>query len=102
MGAGKTSAARSLAAELDARPLDSDHELERMLGESVESYFDREGEHAFRAREEEAVLALLERDDAAVVSLGGGSLGSERVREALRRHLVVHIEVDPDDAWRRA
>jgi shikimate kinase / 3-dehydroquinate synthase len=102
MGAGKTSAARSLAAQLDAQPLDSDHELERGLGESIESFFDREGEDAFREREEQAVLELLAREDTRVIALGGGSLGSERVREALRRHTVVHLEVDPDDAWRRA
>ena len=64
-------------------PLDSDRELERELGEPIESFFDREGEAAFRAREEEVVLALLARPDAEVVALGGGSLGSERVREAL-------------------
>jgi shikimate kinase/3-dehydroquinate synthase len=102
MGAGKTSGVRSLAAHLDCQPLDSDHELERELGESIESFFDREGEHAFRAREEQAILQLLERDDSAVIALGGGALESERVREALRRHTVVHLEVDPDDAWRRA
>jgi shikimate kinase / 3-dehydroquinate synthase len=102
MGAGKTSGVRSLAAELECQPFDSDHELERELGESVESFFDREGEHAFRAREEEAVLSLLERADSAVIALGGGALQSERVREALRRHVVVHLEVDPEDAWRRA
>ena len=101
MGAGKTSAARSLAAHLDVQPLDSDHELERALGESVESFFDREGEHAFRAREEEVVSRLLARDDARVVALGGGAIGSARVREALRGHTVVHLEVDPEDAWRR-
>jgi shikimate kinase / 3-dehydroquinate synthase len=102
MGAGKTSGVRSLAAELDCQPLDSDHELERALGESVESFFDREGEHAFRAREEQAVLSLLDRGDGAVIALGGGALESERVREALRRHTVVHLEVDPEEAWRRA
>jgi shikimate kinase/3-dehydroquinate synthase len=102
MGAGKTSGVRSLAAHLDCQPLDSDHELERALGESIESFFDREGEYAFRAREEEAVLELLDRPDGAVIALGGGSLESDRVRDALRRHLVVHLEVDPDDAWRRA
>jgi shikimate kinase/3-dehydroquinate synthase len=37
-----------------------------------------------------------------VIALGGGALESERVREALRRHVVVHLEVDPEDAWRRA
>src|SRR5689334_24931659 len=102
MGAGKTTGVRSLAAQLECQPLDSDHELERELGESVESFFDREGEHAFRVREEQAVLSLLDRADSAVIALGGGALESERVRDALRRHTVVHLEVDPDDAWRRA
>ena len=81
MGAGKSTGARSLAAELGAEPLDSDRELEQRLGEPVESFFDREGEEAFRAREEELVLELLARADAPVVALGGGAVGSERVRE---------------------
>jgi shikimate kinase / 3-dehydroquinate synthase len=102
MGAGKSSGARALAAELGAEALDSDRELEQRLGEPVESFFDREGEHSFRAREEELVLELLARDDALVVALGGGALGSERVREALRPHTVVHLEVEPGEAWRRA
>ena len=102
MGAGKSTGARSLAAELGAEPLDSDRELERRLGEPVEAFFDREGEESFRAREEELVLDLLAREDAPVVALGGGALGSEWVREALARHTVVHLEVDPDEAWRRA
>jgi 3-dehydroquinate synthetase/shikimate kinase len=102
MGAGKSIGARSLAAELGGEALDSDRELEQRLGEPVESFFDREGEQAFRAREEELVLELLARDDAPVVALGGGALGSESVREALTRHTVVHLEVDPDEAWRRA
>jgi 3-dehydroquinate synthase len=102
MGAGKSTGARSLAAELGAEPVDSDRELEQRLGEPVESYFDREGEQAFRLREEELVLELLAREDAPVVALGGGALGSEGVRDALARHTVVHLEVDPDEAWRRA
>ena len=102
MGAGKSTAARAAAAALGVEPLDSDREVERVLGESIESFFDREGEHAFRAREEEVVLGLLERPDARVIALGGGALGSERVRDALRGHTVVHLEIDAEAAWRRA
>ena len=102
MGAGKSTAARIAAAELAVDPLDSDRELERTLGESIESYFDREGEAAFRAREEEVVLDLLARPDARVVALGGGALGSERVRDALGRHTVVHLQIGTEEAWRRA
>ena len=102
MGAGKSNAARSAAAALGVRAYDSDRELERTLGEAIETFFDREGEAEFRRREEEVVLGLLARDDARVIALGGGALGSERVREALRGHVTVHVEVDPDTAWRRA
>jgi shikimate kinase / 3-dehydroquinate synthase len=102
MGAGKSTGARWLGAELGVEALDSDRELEQRLGEPVESFFDREGEDAFRAREEELVLELLGRVDAPVVALGGGAVGSERVRDALARHTVVHLEVEPGEAWRRA
>jgi shikimate kinase/3-dehydroquinate synthase len=102
MGAGKSTGARSLAAELGAQAFDSDRELEQRLGEPIESFFDRHGEEEFRAREAEVVCELLERDDARVVALGGGALQSERVREALARHTVVHLEIEPDDAWHRA
>jgi shikimate kinase / 3-dehydroquinate synthase len=102
MGAGKSSTARMLAAELGTQALDSDREIERELGEPIADFFDREGEAAFRAREEETVLRLLSDPRARVVALGGGSLGSERVREAVASHVVVHLEVDPVEAWRRA
>jgi shikimate kinase/3-dehydroquinate synthase len=102
MGAGKSTAARAVAAELGVGAVDSDRELEQRLGEPIASFFDREGEAAFRSREEEVVLELLESARGGVVSLGGGAVTSERVREALRPHIVVQLEVDPEDAWRRA
>lgn len=102
MGAGKSGAARVAGAELGVEGLDSDRELERDLGEPLESFFDREGEDAFRRREEELVTQLLARPDARVVALGGGALGSEAVRSALHRHTVVYMDVDTADAWRRA
>jgi shikimate kinase / 3-dehydroquinate synthase len=102
MGAGKSTSARALAAGLGSEALDSDRVLEQRLGEPIESFFDREGEPAFRAREEEVVLELLERPDARVIALGGGALASTRVRDALAAHTVVHLEVEPEEAWRRA
>jgi 3-dehydroquinate synthase len=102
MGAGKSTAARAVARSLGVEALDADSELERELGEPVEAFFDREGEPAFRAREEDLVLRLLGRDEARVVALGGGALASERVREALEAHTVAYLEVGVEDAWRRA
>src|SRR3954469_22997155 len=102
MGAGKSSAAQAVAAELGVDPVDCDAELERELGTSVEKFFDREGEAAFREREEEAAVRLLGSAETRVLSLGGGALASERVRAALAPHTVVHLEVEPGEAWRRA
>ena len=102
MGAGKSTGARSLAAELGGQALDSDREIEARLGEPIESYFDRHGEDAFREQEASVVCELLARGDAPVIALGGGAVQSEQVREALTRHTVVHLEIDPEDAWHRA
>ena len=102
MGAGKSTGARALAAELGVTAIDSDRELELALGEPIEAFFDRHGEDAFRAREEELVCELLDRDGPAVIALGGGAVQSERVREALTRHTVVHLDIEPQSAWHRA
>jgi shikimate kinase/3-dehydroquinate synthase len=102
MGAGKTSAARSVAAELGVRAIDADAAIERHLGASIEDWFSRHGERAFRETEEDVVCELLDGAEDAVISLGGGAVLSERVQEALGGHTVVHLDVEPDAAWQRA
>ena len=95
MGAGKSTAARELGGA------DSDALVEAELGTTIEAYFDREGEAAFREVEERVVCELLDRAPD-VVALGGGAVLSERVRAALRDHTVMLIEVDTETAWARA
>ena len=100
MGAGKSNAARAAAERLGEEALDADEEIERELGEPIASFFEREGEGAFRDREERVALELLERGG--VVSLGGGAVESERVREAVRRSVGVWCRVDEETAWERS
>jgi len=102
MGAGKTTGARAAAAALGVDAVDSDRAVETRLGASIDDYFATHGERAFREIEEAVVSELLERPPAPVISLGGGSIGSARVRELLRRHTVVMLDVDEPTAWRRA
>ena len=102
MCAGKSRATRKLAPRAGREALDADALLEERLGEPIASFFEREGETAFRERERELVLALLERPGPAFVPLGGGAVGSEEVRRALREHTVVYVEVEPETAWERA
>ena len=100
MGAGKSKAARAArAAGLDA--IDADEQLERELGAPIDAFFADAGEAEFRRREEAAVLTMLERADGGAVALGGGSVLSERVREALAGEVVVWLDVDSETAWKR-
>jgi shikimate kinase/3-dehydroquinate synthase len=102
MGAGKSTAAGELATALGGAALDSDALLAERFGHSLAREFERAGEAAFRATEEELVCELL--DGAApdtVIALGGGSVSSERVREALDAHVTVLLDVEPDTAWER-
>jgi shikimate kinase/3-dehydroquinate synthase len=101
MGAGKSTAARSAADAIGTQAIDVDDQLEQQLGRPIGTVFAEDGEAAFRAAEERLTLELLERADARVLSLGGGAVGSPRVREALRRERVILIDVDLDTAWAR-
>jgi 3-dehydroquinate synthetase/shikimate kinase len=90
MGAGKTTSAQALG--LPYVETDADVPLE---------LFDQ-GEQAFRAREEEVVRGVLERDAPRVVDLGGGAVTIPGVRELLKeRALVVWLDVDLETAWAR-
>jgi shikimate kinase/3-dehydroquinate synthase len=102
MGAGKSSVAAELAQALGVSARDSDALLAERLGVPLREFFEEHGESAFREHEERLVCELL--SDAApgdVIALGGGSVLSQRVREALARHLVVLLDVDAPLAWER-
>ena len=102
MGAGKSRTARELAVRLGVRALDSDELLEAELGHSIQREFELHGEGVFREREERLVLGLLaSARPGDVIALGGGSVLSERVREALGGHVTALLEVDPGTAWER-
>ncbi len=102
MGAGKTTVAAELAQALGVEALDSDSLLAERLGHPPAREFELHGEASFRAAEEELVCELLdEAGPGSVIALGGGSVCSERVREALEPHLTVLIDVDPAVAWER-
>jgi len=102
MGAGKSTSARDAARALGVAPVDTDRLIEARLGEPIEAFFEREGEPAFRALEDELAGRALEEADGGAVALGGGALGSERIGAALARHTVVLVDVDLETAWRRA
>ncbi len=100
MGAGK-STALAAARDADLETTEIDDLMEAELGMSIAEAFERHGEDGFRAREAEVVGELLERADGGAIALGGGSVLSERIRQALDRHTVVWLQVGGEEAWSR-
>ncbi|GMA19065.1 shikimate kinase [Arsenicicoccus piscis] len=90
MGAGKTTIGRRLAAHLGAEFVDSDHVIEERIGCTVQTFFAREGEPAFRALEEQTIVELLDGPPC-ILALGGGAIGSTAVRDRLADHEVVYL-----------
>jgi shikimate kinase/3-dehydroquinate synthase len=100
MGAGK-STALAAAREAGLETTEIDTLMEGEFGMPIAEAFERHGEEGFRAREEKVVGELLERVDGGAIALGGGSVLSERIRAALDRHVVVWLQVDARESWRR-
>jgi shikimate kinase/3-dehydroquinate synthase len=85
MGSGKSTAARAVGG------IDVDDLVETRAGKSIPEIFREQGEAAFRAQEEEAVI----------LALGGGAVTSPRVRDALEDTLTIWLDVDVDTCWER-
>ncbi len=100
MGAGK-STALAAAREAGLETTEIDELMEADLGMPIDQAFESLGEDGFREREAEVVGALLERAEGGAIALGGGSVLSERIRQALGRHVVVWLQVDAEQAWSR-
>ena len=102
MGAGKSTAARSLSRD-GLRTVDLDELLERREGSSVQSMFENLGEAGFRELEARTALEVLGDPSVEALALGGGTVTSPEVREAIGSpaHTVVWLRQDPEAAWAR-
>lgn len=83
-GSGKTSIGRSLAKALDIEFADTDTLIEADRGKKVSQIFVDDGEQYFRDIEERICLEAL-AVASGVLSLGGGSVLTPTVAEAIRR-----------------
>jgi len=85
MGSGKSTAARALGG------VDTDDLVETVAGKPIPEIFRDEGKVAFRALEEQTVVA----------ALGGGAVTSAGVRDALENALTIWLDVDVETCWER-
>lgn len=87
-GVGKSTVGRHLGAALRRPFLDSDHELQRLHGKSVQAMFADEGEAVFRQRETAALADLCARPGI-VLATGGGAVLAAANRAVLKQGGVV-------------
>jgi shikimate kinase len=73
MGSGKSVIGRDLSKKLDIAFIDTDTEIEKEVGLTIDLIFKNHGEDYFRSVEEKICLKFLKNENC-IISLGGGSV----------------------------
>ncbi len=100
MGAGKSTIGQLLSERLNKKFIDSDHEIERRTGVEIPLIFELEGEAGFRERERKVIAELTQRSSI-ILSTGGGAILAEENREALKRGIVIYLDISPEVQFER-
>lgn len=89
MGCGKSCVGKSLAALLSCRFIDLDDYIEASSGMKIPEIFETAGEEGFRKKEYETLTEVISvcecsNGNLTILSLGGGSITTEKCREIIR------------------
>ena len=96
MGSGKSMIAREISKLYNINYLDSDKEIEKKVGKSINNIFINDGEEYFRKIEEEICLNLLNIENI-IVLLGGGSICNNKIRRVISKNShSIYLKVDID------
>ena len=101
-GCGKTTIGIKLADRLWQPFIDVDDLIVRRAGKSIKEIFEKDGEPAFRDLEVQAVKEACDMPEH-VIGLGGGTLGREDNRKAIKNagHKVIYLRCAPEELHKR-
>ena len=85
MGSGKSIIGKDLSKNLNLKFYDTDKEIELMTNKKISEIFKEEGESYFRDIEEKVCIEVLTINNC-VVSLGGGSIISKKIRKMIKNN----------------
>lgn len=101
MGSGKTTVGRLLAKKLGKTFIDSDEEILKRTGVTIQHIFDVEGEAGFRQREASMVHELLQHNEIVLATGGGAVLDADSRRLMRENGTVVYLKSSVHDLWQR-
>ena len=85
MGSGKSIIGKNLSKNLNLKFYDTDKEIEIKTNKKISTIFKDEGESYFRDIEEKVCIEILAIDNC-VISLGGGSIISKKIRKIIKKN----------------
>jgi len=101
MGSGKSIIGKDLSKNLNLKFYDTDKEIELMTNKKISAIFNEEGESYFRDIEEKVCIEILTINNC-IVSLGGGSIISKKIRKIIKKNSYsIYLQVKLNNLQKR-
>ena len=101
MGVGKSTIARMVAKEINARLIEMDETIEAEEGSSINEIFAAKGEEYFRDLET-ALIERISEQEGMVVSCGGGAVLRPQNLELMKKSgKIIYLSATPETIFRR-
>ena len=90
MGSGKSAIGRILANKLNYNFIDVDKVIENEAKKTIKKIFEEDGEMYFRDLEEKITINVLYNKQT-IVSLGGGAIINDNIRNLIKKNHTIYI-----------